>query len=255
MKRVVVISDMHCGHRLGLTPPTAHRDVNGRIRKLQDALWDWYSDQAAGLGKVDLLVVNGDAIDGNAKRNGGVELFTTDRHLQADAAVACVEEFNATRVVVISGTPYHSGDCEEFERHLATRLGAEFAGRREVRVEGVVFNFRHHIGSSALHHGRATAVLRSQLNDILDKSVGRGGQIADVIVRSHAHYYVHVENGVGHAFVTPALQINSNYGVTRCEGLTDLGFLSFDVGGRDDWSYRHHRFKADLLRVEPMEVR
>ena len=42
------------------------------------------------VGPVDILVVNGDAIDGHGKKSNGSELLTTDLLQQVDIAVECL---------------------------------------------------------------------------------------------------------------------------------------------------------------------
>ena len=70
-KRVVVISEEHCGHLAGLTPPqwqVAYKPKSDTKRnkwaKLQRDLWGFYEKTIEELQPIDILINNGDAIDG-----------------------------------------------------------------------------------------------------------------------------------------------------------------------------------------------
>ena len=128
-KRLVVISDLHCGHAVGLTPPawqwavdgdtTEHRAKFGRVQR---EVWDWYSQTIGSLRPIDILAVNGDAIDGTGVRSGGTELLTTDRQVQTDMAVKSIQEASAKTIVMTYGTAYHTGDAEDWEDRVAEHV-------------------------------------------------------------------------------------------------------------------------------------
>lgn len=88
MTRLVIISDLHCGHRAGLTPPGWQTPLEAPDRlaayaRQQRVMWSWYAATIAALQPIDVLVANGDAIDGRGSRSGGTELITTDLSAQA----------------------------------------------------------------------------------------------------------------------------------------------------------------------------
>jgi hypothetical protein len=115
MKKVVLISDLHCGHRAGLTPPSKqYRIGTGDTERdnfalLQSGIWDFMIGEIKELGKVDVLICNGDAIDGKGERSGGTELLEADRTKQADMAAECLSMFKAKKIFMTYGTPYHVG--------------------------------------------------------------------------------------------------------------------------------------------------
>lgn len=242
MKRIAIISDSHSGHKFGLCPPDWQ---SGKFRKLQKQLWDWFARTAADCGAVDVLVCNGDMIDGNGEKSGGTELITTDRLEQAEMAAQAIRCFDAKRTFVVAGTGYHSGTAEEFERPVADAVGGSYVGEAFFRAEGVNVHCRHHIGTAQMPQSKGTALLRAQLMDALAASVGPGGDRADVIVRSHAHSFLAVANDFGLAFVTDGLQLRSRYG-RRLDGWSDVGLLVLDVDG-EDVSWTRHRFNPPTL--------
>ena len=116
MKRMVVISDLHCGHVVGLTPPRWHFQIDGKLYANQKELWGFYAQSIDSLKPIDILVVNGDAIDGKGCRSGGTEQNTTDRLEQCEMAIECIEYTEAKTVRMTYGTPYHAGQDEDFEK-------------------------------------------------------------------------------------------------------------------------------------------
>lgn len=241
MRRIAVIADLHCGHKFALTPPDWQ---GGKERAFQARLWDGYVAAAATVGRVDMLVVNGDAVDGKGPKSGGNELITADRVEQAEMAARCVEEWDAKRVVFLAGTPYHTGCNEDWERVAADKLGAEFYDAKQFRLEGVVFDFRHHIASAGMPHTQGGA-LAAELIWARDNA-DYGYVVPDVIVRSHRHRYWKQETDSRLMVVTPGLQARSTYGRRRCRGVPSLGTMCFSVDGDSVGCDRFKIFRGDL---------
>lgn len=124
------------------------------------------------------------------------------------------------------GTPYHVGkDAEDFERGIAQRLGAKIEGHLYLKIEGLVFDIRHKIGSSAIPHGRATSILR-ELSWALIKEANDTAPHVDVIIRSHAHYFIDIKQFGKRAIITPGLQLaRGRFGSRECTGEIDWGAI------------------------------
>ena len=70
-----------------------------------------------------------------------------------------------------------------------------------VDIYGKRFNFTHHVGFNKWAAYRTTALAREMAGMVFERDkMGK----ADVIVRSHVHYFVHVEFTNTHGFTTPA---------------------------------------------------
>lgn len=204
---------------------------------MQATTWDWYAATLAKLQPIDVLVVNGDAIDGKGERSGGTEQFEMDRHEQALIAARCIREAKAGKVYVIRGTPYHVGKDEDFEDTVASEVGAAHVGYHDwIDCAGVVFDFKHKVSTSSIPHGRHTGPARSALWNALWAERGLQPR-AQVFVRSHAHYFDYSGDARTLIIVTPALQgFGSKYGAAECEGTVDVGLVSFDCqDGRYTW--------------------
>ena len=73
-KRVVAVGDAHAGHRAGIAPPAFQSAIVGdEYYRIQVELWNFYATVIQLLKPIDILIHNGDAIDGPGSRSGGTE--------------------------------------------------------------------------------------------------------------------------------------------------------------------------------------
>lgn len=226
-----MISDLHCGHQFGLAHP------EDCVNDVQRKAWDFVEEGLRKYAPYDVVLTNGDAIDGNAHRNGGIELITTDRLQQCDMATKILRKIayigkNCPEYYFTRGTPYHTGQEEDFENVIAQAFAIEgkasIGETMLINIEDVVFNLKHKIGGGVLPHTKASPLLRDVLMAIIKENI-EGKVRADVFVRSHVHSHIFVEAMRRTALITPALEINSAYGQRQCSGLTDFGFVICEV--------------------------
>lgn len=251
MKRVLVISDLHCGHFAGLTPPDwndapqKNSEQRFMLYRARRTYWKFYKDTVDKLKPIDVLIVNGDAVDGKGQRSGSTELLTTDRTEQVDMATACIEVVEAKKVFMSFGTPYHTGVNEDWEAEIAKAVNAEKIGGEDwINVNGLVFNYKHFVGSSSVPYGRMTAIAKERIWQILWNEYGEYPK-ADVLIRSHVHYFGHCGGYRWLAMTTPALQgVGSKYGKRKMSGTVDFGVVSFDVESKEEWSWESHILKS-----------
>jgi hypothetical protein len=256
-KRVVVIADTHCGHKFGLTPPDWWTDVQSTTDRqqkqisFQRAMWEFYADEIAKLKPIDILIVNGDCIEGKGDRTGGIELVTSDRLEQVRMAAAVINEAEAPTVRITYGTSYHTGKDEDFESSLPEYVkggDCRVEGHLFLNINGCHFDVKHKIGRSVIPHGRVTPLQRAAVWNAMWAIRDRQPR-ADVIIRSHVHYYEKWDNDIFMGIITPALQYNTNYGIRECEGVVNVGFLMFDVRGKGDFTEKCILAKFDALKV------
>lgn len=246
--RVAIISDLHCGHVAGLTPPgwqqrmvetaDALAGKRNKFAALQSALWRRYDALARKLGRVDLLIVAGDCIDGREERSGSTELIETDRNRQVEMAAKCIQRIDARKIVMVYGTDYHTGAFESFEENVADAVCAAKIGAHEwVDVRGLVIDVKHHVSSSSVPHTQGTAIMR----DALWSSLWAARQEqprSDMIVRAHIHSYFRFETALWSGMTMPALQgMGSRFGQRRCSRTVDWGLVWMDVRGRHDYDF------------------
>jgi hypothetical protein len=253
-KRLLVIADTHCGHRVGLTPPQYTTQVIGgkatkKYYKIQVETWDWFTKEVDKLKPIDVLATNGDLIDGTGSRSGGTELITTDIRTQRKMAVESIEHIESPKIIMARGTDYHVSpngqDAEdliydELKKNYKVKIGDhEF-----FNINGVVFDMKHHIGSTSVPYSRGTAISKDQVFNVLWHDYEEQPR-ADVLFRAHAHYYFYCGDGSWHGIVLPALQAQgSKYGARRKSGHVDFGFVHFDIYKDGSYTWTPH-----ILRV------
>jgi hypothetical protein len=101
-KKIAVLSDFHCGHRVGLTPTgwLPEKDENGEIplwAQINKAHWTWYAREIARNGPYDIVFVNGDLVDGKGKKSGSTELLAPDMEDQSDMATKIIRMVPKTK--------------------------------------------------------------------------------------------------------------------------------------------------------------
>ena len=126
-KRVVFISDTHCGGRGGLTSPEYQYKfpypgpIEEMCARYQRSLWNWYVKTMDDLKPIHLLVANGDLIDGRDEKSI-VDIMWPDRGKQVDMAVNVIKAANAEKVEIVRGTDFHTGKSENWEDLIAEIL-------------------------------------------------------------------------------------------------------------------------------------
>jgi len=263
-KRGIIISDPHCGHLCGLTPPAYQIKTRkggttkrNKWAKLQEELWAAYADMLKKYGPFDFGLSGGDTLDGKGERSGGSECVTTDREEQVDMGVDVHNQvrLNANKGfewVGVYGTAYHTGNEEDWENILAQRAGFKKIGSHEwVNVNGCVFDLKHHIGSSSIPHGRHTAIARDRLWNVMWAERNLTPK-ASVILRGHVHYHSFCGGPGWVAITMPALQgMGTKYGSRRCSGLVDWGIIVVDVDtdGSFDWHAETVQIQAQKAQI------
>lgn len=228
MPQVVVVSDLHVGSIYGLLPETfttsggtPSRPNTGQQYLLQ--CWKDFLSRVARLSDVAAVVVNGDIVDGSQRAQSGTEFSLPILQDQVEAAIRLLRPLlqaaKDAPLYLVAGTEYHDGRAAAFVEQIGRSLGAErYAGpgtgrySREVldlELDGVVVNFSHGI-SVATGFYRATPADREGIWSALagkEKMLPR----ADVVVRSHAHTFIHVEHASKHILITPCWQLQTRY--------------------------------------------
>jgi hypothetical protein len=224
-RQVVVVSDTHCGCRLGLCPAAGvELDDGGHYSpsRVQRAVWAYWQEfwdvwvPHVTKGEPYDVVFNGDALDG--VHHGSTTQVSHNMEDQLKLGIACLGPVaqKARRYYHIRGTEAHVGKSAIYEETLARTLGAvpnedgQFA-RWDLwlRVGGHLTHFLHHIGTTGSSAYEATAVHKEMTEEFVE--AGRWGvEPPQVVVRSHRHRYYKGEilgnNGYCISVVTGAWQ-------------------------------------------------
>ena len=241
--RLCIVSDFHCGHRVGLTPPKYQSAVCGdKFYKTQRVLWDYYESNIKKI-KPQILVVNGDAIDGRGERSGSTELIAVSRIKQCEMAVECIKVVGADRILMTRGTTYHVGKLEEFEDIIAHDVGAEkIEDHAWYDIRGVIFDVKHKPGgSSNVPHTGGTGITMDHVWNLFWANHNKSQPPSDITIRSHTHSFGYHGMDGWLGVYTPALQgMGSKYGAKECRKLVHFGFIYFDIyeGGVYKWNWK-----------------
>lgn len=233
-KTILLISDLHCGHKIGLTPPRLWSPVGQECRKVQEQVWKWYISKVKDLRPYAVILV-GDMIDGTGKRSGGCEQLTPDMIEQAWMAVDCIKEIGGNpKILAVGGTEYHTGQESDFEKIVAKELKATVYGNHIYpEIEGVVFDIRHHIGNSSVPYGKSTGIEKEMTWNEIESAQGLC-PLADIVVRGHTHNSRIVEKPRAGKIATglklPAMQApGTQFGARKCSGIVHMGFALVTV--------------------------
>ena len=233
INNIVVVSDTHCGCRLGLCPPDGvNLDDGGTYMpsRFQRKTWEMWEEfwgefvPEATRGEPFGVVFNGDAIDG-VHHNSTTQISHNleDQSEIAYSILKPVVEACEGRYWHIRGTEAHVGKSAVEEERLARKLGAirndeNQAARYELwKVMGNknLVHFLHHVGTTSSQAYEATAVHKEMVESFIE-AARWGRKPPDVIVRSHRHRHLETvmatqprdgkETGRAWAVVTPAWQ-------------------------------------------------
>lgn len=234
VRNLVIISDTHCGCRLGLFNPDApvRLDDGGVYRgsEFQQQMWalwrEFWTEWVPQVTRDEPydVVHNGDVIEG-VHHNSTTQISHNIRD-QKNIAVAALRPIvdeakrRGGRYFHIRGTAAHVGQSSIFEDEVAEALGAvpndtgqyaryDLWKRVGDKERGPLVHLLHHIGTTASAAHESSAVNAELAAEFVE--AGRWNrQPPDYVVRSHRHRSIAVDidtaRGYGAAIVTPAWQ-------------------------------------------------
>lgn len=249
MKRILCLSDIHPGSIDGMLPPDFITCGGRHIGQNagQRYTWECFNDMIAWAApqKIDCVVIVGDLVEGKQYKGHGSELCLTLMPDQETASEQIlnhlISKIKPKKVYVVKGTPYHDGELGESADRVARNIKAtQYEGLgvgihakevMDLEVEGVIIDFSHGISVSGGLY-RAVAIDREALWSAISGKTGKAPK-ADVIVRGHAHYFVHVEHPTKHAMILPAWQLQTSYmrKNSRYRMIPDLGAVVLEIDG------------------------
>lgn len=235
VNNLIVISDTHCGCRLGLAPRGAIRLDSGgtyqlstfqrKMLTLWETFWhEWVPEVTKG--EPFDVVHNGDAIDGS-HHNSTTQISHNleDQSRIAEQVLRPIADLardSGGTYYHIRGTEAHVGQSGENEERLARLLGAKpntegqharFDLWKRVGTKCLV-HLLHHIGTTGSAAHEASAV-NAELTAEYVEAARWHREPPDFIVRSHRHRSIAVDlnsaKGYAAAIVTPAWQGKTPY--------------------------------------------
>lgn len=268
VKHGLFCGDFHCGHLIGLTPPAwqnrypkTNASKRVKFHRIAADLWESFCEILESLPPLDFVVINGDMIEGKNERAGGTELLTSDMKIQANMAVDVIETIrkhakHSVQIIATYGTPYHTSVYgDDWEDIIADKAYINKIGAHEwIDVNGLVFDIKHHIGSSALPHTRNTSISRDALwNQLWAAETMQ--PLADVVIRSHVHYFTHCGDARRLCMTLPALQgMGSKYGAKQCSSLVSWGMVLFSVKDKTEYTWKPFIKNIESQRAKALKL-
>jgi len=232
IRQIIVVSDLHCGCRLGLCPPGGVQLDNGGPyfpSDLQRRMWECWEEfwtEWVPRNTQDepfAVVLNGDVVEGRHHRT--TTQISQNLADQAKVARECIryalDTTNDAPLYWVRGTDAHVGPSGEDEERLASELGAvpnavgQYARHElRLRVGEILVDIQHHIAPVNSNAYETTALQKEFV--IACEEAGRWNQEApDVIVRSHRHRLAKTEvptaKGSGVVISTPGWQLKTPF--------------------------------------------
>jgi hypothetical protein len=261
-KSVLVLSDIHVGSRVAVSVPKFIKNDGSTYEasKVQKALFQAWLEVATKWPKPDVLVINGEPVDGQQPKDKGVGAWTTDFLDQIDASLALVNMFQPKAVYLTQGSNYHvMVDGVSLEQIYAEKVHAKAADNGQIlnpelflTVEDVKFNFAHHIpGSASGWMYRSTPPAKEMMLMQLNQS---HKWPFDVMVRSHNHYFWGVMSSSKMAVLTPAWQLQTWFAYRKSSAgtVTDIGAVRFLVDGPE---YKLEKLLYNLPEAKPARAK
>ena len=258
---VVFLSDIHVGARLAVSPLSFEMSDGSTFKanKVQRALNRAWVESATKWLHPDILVINGEPIDGQGPKSRGVEQWTTNYLDQIDAAAELVRMWGAKKIFLTMGSGYHiEQGGVSVEEIFGQRVGAQKVDGRYVtdelflEVEGVTMNVAHHIASSVSGWNyRSTPIAKEMM---LGQLVQSSKWPFDILVRSHVHYYWVVESAGKLGLITPAWELQTSFMKKKgtMGSVPDIGAVRFIVDGK---THHHEKLLYRLDEAKPSKVR
>jgi predicted phosphodiesterase len=198
LKRILVISDLHINSTVALCKPTIQLDEgqNIEINNAQRWFWDNYLDllERVDKQKPDILIVNGDALEGDSK-NRSYQLFSRNPATIIKIASETLEPLinKVPAVYFVRGTSAHVGKSGNMEELLANDFdnSVEIDGRKShwslnLIVDGVRISAAHHTNMGGLPWTRPNAANALAAKIQFQYSQDRE-EPPDIAIRGHVH--------------------------------------------------------------------
>jgi hypothetical protein len=219
--RILCVGDLHIASRFSPWPADyVLADGNtwgcSPAQKMLNLFWERMLKDARKK-KPDVIIINGDAIDGGSVKGVDVVSMRTDDQLAgAKSLLQPLVALAGKAVYMLRGTGYHVGRAGENEATLAMLLKVEYLPELYLRTPAGVVNVLHHIGVTtrpALDQNALGNALADKQLELLRAYSNVSAYNVTCIVRSHRHRSVVVQLPNGNtALALGPFQLKTDYG-------------------------------------------
>ncbi|NOJ30092.1 MAG: hypothetical protein DA328_07990 [Nitrososphaeraceae archaeon] len=239
-KSILILSDVHVGAKTAICSDSPFiKELSTKYERTnrQKAMFEYWKsikDQLVN-GKPAWLFINGEPVNGPNRKTRGTDNWSSNvlddqisdfMKLMKYIPITASNDYN--NIIITRGSGYHVAleqGTIEVEEEVARRLNAfpynsyedysvKIKNKEDLTYTDVFFigeildktiNMTHHVGSSRWFAYRTTAPAREAAG--MHFEVGKMLPVQnhiDLTIRSHIHYYSHIEFGKSHTITTPA---------------------------------------------------
>ncbi len=269
INNVIVVSDLHCGCRMGLLAPEGVVLDGGTEVKpsaLQLKVWElWMEFWDVWVPKVTrgepyVVVINGDSLDG--VHHGSTTQISHDLGDQSKIARGVLKPAleKAERFHMIRGTEAHGGKSGVEEERLAESLKAVRTNYQHathelwLEVGNCLVHFLHTIGTTGSAAYESSGPQKELINAYAESGQW-GRRPPNVVVRSHRHRHIEIRVptslGYGIVFVTPGWQLKTPFAYKIAGARQSQPQIGGSLirQGDEDWYTRHMVWTIDRPKV------
>lgn len=185
--RAVFLADLHVGSHWGLADPKEPPRKSPGLPVIRRLYEEWERAANGPWHAPDTLVVDGDAIEGQARKDGGTHVWTTDVLEQVSNAADLLRMWKARSIYILGGSGYHvmlHDTGLSAEELLGRELKAEPYPNQEgvpdkdkrrsgihwfLTLAGTTVHVAHHVAVSRVFAYMSTpiarAMMQAKLND------------------------------------------------------------------------------------------
>ncbi len=247
-KIVIPSGDFHIGNRGSLMTHEVIRNADIPSKKeiveptnTQKEIIKIYENLCDQYHKPDLLILNGDLVDGKNYKDSGLGLWSSDVAEQAEVFAELISWLKPRKIVGTSGSPYHSerNPCMDAIaikkcRTLGGKKGIFRQGYVSANINGCRIHAMHKTTvSKSTWQYRATPIARSMvLAELAKDTYGH----YNIILKSHVHWFAYVGFSSYLGMVLPCWKAFDPFGDTNIE-FNDpaVGYAIFEI--EDDGGY------------------
>lgn len=236
-KKILVVSDLHVGGNVGLCPDEVYFEKHDEDRKsiyiankIQNFLFKQWENMIDEAGNIDILLCNGDLVDGKNKHSHGLEMWTTDVDVQTDVSSDLLSMVKHKKAYGTHGSGYHvesNISLDKLAMKNTTKL--DFKDDIAIIVDKIRIHAAHFIGNNVQY--KSTPIAREMLMGELNKL--DYGKI-NIYLRSHIHSYIAVDSEIGTGIVTPGFKGRDAFVSQRSLGYNpSIGYILIEINGSD----------------------
>ena len=152
-------------------------------------------------------------------------------------AVATIGACDCSNISMVRGTPFHTGIDEEWENGIARELKCNIHDHDFITINGVGISARHFVGSTSIPQGKATAVLKEQVNNDQWCREYKEHPKANIFLRGHLHRNVVIDEPANLSIVIPGLQGWTSYGAKICPLPIHFGIMAIEINSKGEWQW------------------